>query len=534
MNAPLMLVSNMQSGGGSPLGVLATKGNGADGTGVLAGDAAFASALVQAILGKDGGAATGQSNLLSAELLAKVTAAATDKPQIGDLLAALMDGTDTSALNALSGLLASPQMSAQLAELFLQLAPAETSGDKPQTGDLLANWLDQLQASEPSAEDRKTIDEMMALMELAAAVVSQWQPAADQPISAQGDEQLSAMPGAERQNATGTAEWLQTLRQLVDLHRKQPEQPEIKALVQSLEQLLAPQNKEQSAATAVNASAQTQTIVQTVSGQPSVTPVHTAAAVPLHSALKQKLAEKLTDAGAAPRAAASLAALAKGIDLKERLEAMAAKAGVQPSIAAVPAADDKVGDTANIASAETDHTSNASLQTSHLTRQQAPVQSAQPQAHVVHADRFIEEMAKAMKSLRTNAQSGLSEVRITLMPEHLGHVDVKVSLQNGQVIAQFVADSAHGKEMLESQLSQLRSMLQTQGLQVDRLVVSQSDPQPFQGSFQDAKQQQSQSDRRGKEHSANTEEDPADFLKQLESITGARPAVTDGLFDTKA
>lgn len=92
-------------------------------------------------------------------------------------------------------------------------------------------------------------------------------------------------------------------------------------------------------------------------------------------------------------------------------------------------------------------------------------------------------------SLQTSSD-GLTEARISLFPQHLGHVEVKLTMQNGLLVAQFMADSLTGKEMLESQLSQLRSTLQSQGIQVEKLEVSQG--QSFQsGMFQEGRQQQS-------------------------------------------
>ncbi|UUZ85929.1 flagellar hook-length control protein FliK [Paenibacillus sp. P26] len=93
-------------------------------------------------------------------------------------------------------------------------------------------------------------------------------------------------------------------------------------------------------------------------------------------------------------------------------------------------------------------------------------------------------------SLETTAD-GFSEAKISLFPQHLGQVDVKLTMHNGQLIAQFVADSAAGKEMLESQLAQLRTTLQNQGIQVERLEVTQS-PSLQSGMFQEQRQQQSQ------------------------------------------
>lgn len=93
------------------------------------------------------------------------------------------------------------------------------------------------------------------------------------------------------------------------------------------------------------------------------------------------------------------------------------------------------------------------------------------------------------KNLSTNLLNGMSEARMILHPEHLGQVDVKLTLQNGQLVAHFTAQQAVGKEALENQMAQLRSNLQAQGYQVERLEVTQS-PSLQSSMFQDGRQEQ--------------------------------------------
>ncbi|WP_079910264.1 flagellar hook-length control protein FliK [Paenibacillus sp. 32352] len=112
---------------------------------------------------------------------------------------------------------------------------------------------------------------------------------------------------------------------------------------------------------------------------------------------------------------------------------------------------------------------------------------------LMQAPTFTEEMSQfVMKSFTVNAiAEGISEAKLSLYPQHLGHVDVKLTMHNGQLIAQFVAENMQGKEMLESQMSQLRATLQSQGIQVEKLEVTQS--QSLQsGLFQEQRQQQQQ------------------------------------------
>lgn len=110
----------------------------------------------------------------------------------------------------------------------------------------------------------------------------------------------------------------------------------------------------------------------------------------------------------------------------------------------------------------------------------------------VSAQSFVQDMSQfVLKTIKVNALNGFSEAKLTLTPEHLGQVDVKISLQNGQLVAQFTAQTQMGREMIESQLSHLRSTLTGQGLHVEKIEVSQSSA--FQsGMFHDGRQQTSQ------------------------------------------
>lgn len=93
----------------------------------------------------------------------------------------------------------------------------------------------------------------------------------------------------------------------------------------------------------------------------------------------------------------------------------------------------------------------------------------------VNIQNFPDEMSKfIVNKLDVQQVKGMSEATISLNPENLGQVDVKITIQNGQVLAQFVTEKHMAKDMLDQQMSQLRSALQSQGLQVEKLEVTQS------------------------------------------------------------
>ncbi|NYE06727.1 flagellar hook-length control protein FliK [Bacillus niacini] len=97
---------------------------------------------------------------------------------------------------------------------------------------------------------------------------------------------------------------------------------------------------------------------------------------------------------------------------------------------------------------------------------------------------FVPEVSKfADRYLRIlKGQSGSTEAKFNLFPEHLGHLEVKIVSQDGQVQIQIVTDTSVAKESLEGQLHQLRQSLQTQGLQVQKLEIVQQLPGSFDSS----------------------------------------------------
>ena len=67
---------------------------------------------------------------------------------------------------------------------------------------------------------------------------------------------------------------------------------------------------------------------------------------------------------------------------------------------------------------------------------------------------------------------GVSELKLTLKPESLGEVALKLLSDNGIVTARFTAENQRIKEIIESNFSVLRESLTEQGISVNQLSVS--------------------------------------------------------------
>ena len=81
-------------------------------------------------------------------------------------------------------------------------------------------------------------------------------------------------------------------------------------------------------------------------------------------------------------------------------------------------------------------------------------------------------MQQIMSRVKTVTAEGLAELRIQLRPQELGDVKLRITVQNGIVLAMFVAESQRIKEIIESNFNQLRDALKEQGIEVADLFVS--------------------------------------------------------------
>ncbi|MBA9024866.1 flagellar hook-length control protein FliK [Peribacillus huizhouensis] len=99
------------------------------------------------------------------------------------------------------------------------------------------------------------------------------------------------------------------------------------------------------------------------------------------------------------------------------------------------------------------------------------------------------------KSSFTNA-NGTQKLFIQLNPEHLGALRIELIQKNDVMIAKIMTTTAQAKEMLESQLSGLKHSFVGQGIQVEKIEISQQlstfSQERFYQRDSDASEQQNQ------------------------------------------
>src|SRR4029079_730105 len=83
--------------------------------------------------------------------------------------------------------------------------------------------------------------------------------------------------------------------------------------------------------------------------------------------------------------------------------------------------------------------------------------------------------AKNIREVITQAQylarQGGGQMKITVAPEGLGEVTMKVALHGGQVNVQMFAESNDAKKLLEKGLGELKATLISHNLKVDQIKV---------------------------------------------------------------
>ena len=99
-----------------------------------------------------------------------------------------------------------------------------------------------------------------------------------------------------------------------------------------------------------------------------------------------------------------------------------------------------------------------------------PIAKQTAPAPDVKATDVIEQIVSQVKI--TTSGGNFAEMRLTLRPESLGDIVLRVLTQNGIVTAQFEAESQKVKEMLEANFNLLRNALEEQGIQFSELSVS--------------------------------------------------------------
>lgn len=149
--------------------------------------------------------------------------------------------------------------------------------------------------------------------------------------------------------------------------------------------------------------------------------------------------------------------------------------------------------------------------------------------HVIHMNltqnakpvdqQLIDQFQKVMKTSNFLAmQNGTSQLNITLRPENLGDMMVKLTQINGEMTVKIVVTSLAAKEMLETNMHQLRNMFSPQQVVVEKQELSSQQAQTQQ---KDQEEQNMGGGEQGQSNHSEQDEDQQseeDFQTQFENI----------------
>lgn len=90
-------------------------------------------------------------------------------------------------------------------------------------------------------------------------------------------------------------------------------------------------------------------------------------------------------------------------------------------------------------------------------------------AYVSTAQQIGDQMIEYIKM---NTSPGVTEMEIQLQPASLGNINLQLTLRNGAVTAQFIAQSEEVKNAIEQQVVQLKSTLEEQGIKIEAVEVT--------------------------------------------------------------
>ncbi len=138
------------------------------------------------------------------------------------------------------------------------------------------------------------------------------------------------------------------------------------------------------------------------------------------------------------------------------------------------------------------------------------------------AEAFVKEFQAIMNRGQFANNAAGTKLLIKLYPENLGSIRVELIQRDGIMTARLLASTNIGKQMLESQLQQLKQGLVNQNIQLDRIDVAQTlnetnrnereQQQQFQHAFKQHSDEQQKQQKDENEEKSNFN----DFLMELE------------------
>ena len=199
----------------------------------------------------------------------------------------------------------------------------------------------------------------------------------------------------------------------------------------------------------------------------------------------------------------------------------------KPQIAEAPAAlQSENGQTLEFSQPEENKPTLTAAPAEAVKSGQAPRTEATAPTPTVRMSNLAEELGEVLRnSLKLTTSAEGTQIKVSIFPEHLGHLEIKLTELNGKIAAQIFTSSFAAKDALDLQVNQLRNTLMQQGIAVDKIEVSQQSSQqsfgqqtahPEQRFSQQQKQSAASRDKNG-------------YLRMEEETAIERSQLKDGL-----
>ncbi len=112
---------------------------------------------------------------------------------------------------------------------------------------------------------------------------------------------------------------------------------------------------------------------------------------------------------------------------------------------------------------------------SHPTGQPADAAGVVKGGEHVQKPAAAEVLTQIVDKAVLTVRKGKNEMRITLKPDSLGHLNLKIATENNHLMIKITADNVYVKELVEHNLHHLKAELGSHGLQIDKFDVFVAD-----------------------------------------------------------
>lgn len=122
---------------------------------------------------------------------------------------------------------------------------------------------------------------------------------------------------------------------------------------------------------------------------------------------------------------------------------------------------------------ETDLTQTTAVQQQTMT-QTKTVTITLPAEKPAQSEALLKEIQAIINRSQLSGQQGNMKLLLKLYPENLGQIRIELIQKDGILTARLLASTALGKDLLDSNLNQLKSAFVAQNIQMERIDISQS------------------------------------------------------------